>query len=203
MESTYFLPFVPGAAVSKDSQHFQWKSLDRNSISLNATHTDDNNNVYREYDVHNLYGLMEQQATFEFKGADNRRPFMLSRATFASSGKYSSHWLGDNYRSWEYMKYSIAGIFNMNMFGIPHTGADVCGFFGDKDDEMCGRWTQLATFYPFARNHYNLTNCVGVPEGTKCPPADPSEPYTLKSPYKEMATTAIFDRLSAARHIYT
>lgn len=30
---------------------------------------------------------------------------------------------------------------NMNMFGIPQAGADVCGFFGkDKEDEMCARW---------------------------------------------------------------
>lgn len=56
------------------------------------------------------------------------------------------------------MNYSIAGIMNMNMFGIPHAGADVCGFFGEKrDDEMCARWIQLATFYPFARAHQNLT----------------------------------------------
>lgn len=52
------------------------------------------------------------------------------------------------------MKYSIAGIMNMNMFGIPLVGADVCGFFGKtRDSEMCGRWIQLATFYPFARAH--------------------------------------------------
>lgn len=143
---------------------------------------------------------MEQQTTFEFKGADKRRPFMLSRSTFASSGKYSSHWLGDNYREWKFMKYSVAGIYNMNMFGIPHTGADVCGFQGKKDDEMCGRWTQLSTFYPFARNHYSKTDCKGQ---SACTPAPSSEPFTLASPWKEVATQAIFDRLSAARHIYT
>jgi alpha-glucosidase (family GH31 glycosyl hydrolase) len=33
------------------------------------------------------------------------------------------------------MKYSIAGIMNMNMFGIPLSGADVCGFFGEKRDD--------------------------------------------------------------------
>jgi alpha-glucosidase (family GH31 glycosyl hydrolase) len=200
-ESTYFLPFVPGAS---NAANFKWVSLDKSSLSLNATHTDDvNKATYTEYNVHNLFGLMQQQASFDFMTDKNKRPFLLSRATFASSGKYSSHWLGDNYRTYEFMKYSVAGIFNMNMFGVPHAGADVCGFFGNKDDEMCGRWTQLATFYPFARNHYNLTNCVGVAEGTPCPPATPSEPYTLSARYKTMATNAIFDRLSGARFIYT
>lgn len=41
---------------------------------------------------------------------------------------------------------------NFNMFGIPLTGPETCGFFGtDLMDELCGRWIQLATFYPLAR----------------------------------------------------
>lgn len=71
----------------------------------------------------------------------DNRPFIVSRSTFASSGRFTSHWLGDNYRTWDYMRYSISGIMNMNMFGITHAGADVCGFFGEKlDNEMCLRW---------------------------------------------------------------
>jgi len=78
----------------------------------------------------------------------------LSRSTFTGSGQYASHWLGDNWRDWKYMKLSIDGIMNMNMFGITHAGADVCGFFGEKmDQEMCARWIQLSTFYPLARAH--------------------------------------------------
>lgn len=66
---------------------------------------------------------------------------MLSRSTFVGSGRFGSHWLGDNWRDWSYMNYSISGIMSFNMFGIPHVGADVCGFAGiGKDDEMCGRW---------------------------------------------------------------
>jgi alpha-glucosidase len=88
---------------------------------------------------------MMAKTTFNYltnvaKNKDDRA-FILSRSTFSGSGKYTSHWLGDNWRKWEYMTYSIAGIMNMNMFGIPHAGADVCGFFGkDRDSEMCARW---------------------------------------------------------------
>lgn len=169
------------------------------TLSLNATHKDDNGKIYQEYDVHSLFGLMQQKETYEFQKGMNLRPFSLSRSTFASSGRFTSHWLGDNYRTWDYLKYSIAGIFNMNMFGIPHVGADVCGFFGDRDDELCARWVQLATFYPFARNHYNLTNYKDGKEE----PAQPSEPYVLNEPYKTIAKNAIYRRLEMSRYIYT
>ena len=57
--------------------------------------------------------------------------FILSRSTFAGSGQYVQHLL-DNYGStWEDMSYAIAGAMNFNMFGIPFTGADVCGAGAD------------------------------------------------------------------------
>jgi alpha-glucosidase len=144
------LPFIPGfyEQVGGDSI---FRRFDDTSLSLNATHS----NGLREYDVHNLFGLMMAKRTFEcltntsssFKVDPtiypnfDRRPFILSRSTFASSGKYASHSLGDNWSDWSYMNSSIAGIMSMNMFGIPLAGADVCGFFGEKrNDEMCARW---------------------------------------------------------------
>jgi len=53
------------------------------------------------------------------------------------------------------MKYSIAGVMNFNMFGIPLTGPETCGYLWETavTDELCGRWIQLATFYPLARQH--------------------------------------------------
>lgn len=109
--------------------------FDNLSISLNATHPSNN---LTEYDVHNLFGHMMAKRTHEYltnssiRGANSdRRPFILSRSTFASSGQYASHWTGDNYRQWSYLNYSIAGIMNMNMYGIPLVGPDVCGFFGN------------------------------------------------------------------------
>ena len=32
-------------------------------------------------------------------------------------------------------------------------GADVCGKYGDVEDDLCARWYELAAYYPFSRNH--------------------------------------------------
>lgn len=91
------------------------------------------------------------------------------------------------------MKNSIAGVMNFNMFGVPMVGPDTCGFFGNSnEDELCGRWIQLATFYPFARQHRDISGG-----------GDHNEPWALASPYKEMATNALYDRLQYSRLLYT
>eukprot|EP00914_Ancora_sagittata_P012067 GHVO01023315.1.p1 GENE.GHVO01023315.1~~GHVO01023315.1.p1 ORF type:complete len:129 (+),score=9.85 GHVO01023315.1:202-588(+) len=49
------------------------------------------------------------------------------------------------------------------MFGIPYVGADVCGFFGDTNDQLCMRWTQLGAFYGFWRNNNGKYNRPQAP----------------------------------------
>ena len=48
-----------------------------------------------------------------------KRGFSLSRSTYISSGHYGAHWLGDNASEWPYIKLSIIGTLEMNLFGIP------------------------------------------------------------------------------------
>ena len=90
------------------------------------------------------------------------------------------------------MRYSIAQLMNFNMFGIPFTGADVCGNRKDSANqteeeqyEICARWYQLSTFYPLARTNRDSGN-----SGIKIEPFD----LPTNNSYDKMAKYSIIDR---------
>jgi len=125
-------------------------SLEHMSISLDALHY---SNV-EEYNVHNLFGLLQIRATYNaLKQTGFELPFILTRSSSTGAGKFAAHWLGDNESTWDFMKQSIGGVLNMQIFGLPFVGADVCGFGKSTTPELCSRWVQLGSMHPFFRNH--------------------------------------------------
>lgn len=108
--------------------------LDTKTISLESRnkfyHADEEESRVG-YNTHSIYGNLQAQSTqiwFQFderSPAKGKRSFVLSRATFAGTGQYSSHWLPNTGSTFEDMKHSISGILNFQIFGIPLTGADI------------------------------------------------------------------------------
>jgi alpha-glucosidase len=112
------------------------------AVSPNATH----HNGLLEYDIHNLYGHMILEATYNALSGTmpGKRPFVIGRSTFPGSGKVAGHWGGDNASKWYYMYFGIPQALSFSLFGIPMFGVDTCGFNGNSDMELCNRWMQLS-----------------------------------------------------------
>ncbi|XP_064251996.1 lysosomal alpha-glucosidase isoform X6 [Passer domesticus] len=143
------------------------------------------------YNLHSLYGLTEAIASHNaLLRVRGKRPFIISRSTFAGHGRYAGHWTGDVGSDWEQLYYSIPEVLLFNLFGVPLVGADICGFLGNTSEELCVRWTQLGAFYPFMRNHND--------HGTR-----PQEPFAFSPPAQAAMRNALRLRYSLLPFLYT
>jgi len=66
-------------------------ALSQHTLATNAIHY----GGYAELDVQNMFGLMEEKMTHLAIQAilPGKRPFLISRSTFPSSGKWTGHWV--------------------------------------------------------------------------------------------------------------
>ncbi|XP_061021942.1 maltase-glucoamylase isoform X3 [Dama dama] len=132
----------------------QGQGLSSQTLCMESQQVLPDGSSVRHYDVHNLYGWAQARPTYEaVQEVTGQRGIVITRSTFPSSGRWGGHWLGENTAAWDQLKKSIIGMMEFSLFGISYTGADICGFFGDAEYEMCVRWMQLGAFYPFSRNH--------------------------------------------------
>ncbi len=114
--------------------------------------------------MHNVYGHLMAKATYEgLKAADGRRPFVITRACFAGTQKYSTGWTGDNHSIWAHLQMAIPQLCNLGLSGMPFVGTDVGGFGSDTTPELLCRWVQVGCFSPLFRNHSALGTRVQEP----------------------------------------
>lgn len=111
----------------------------------------------------NLMAKMAREAMAEY--CPGVRPYVLNRAGFAGIQRYASTWCGDNFTSWESLKYNIPTMLGMGLSGVANQGSDIGGFAGPRPEpELLVRWIQQGIFQPrFCIHSCNDDNTVTEP----------------------------------------
>ncbi|XP_071390650.1 sucrase-isomaltase, intestinal [Centroberyx affinis] len=177
-------PYMP-PLESKD------RGLNHKTLCMNSQQFLSDGTPVRHYDVHNLYGWSHTKPTYDaLLNVTGSRGIVVTRSTYPSSGKWAGHWLGDNNASWDQLYKSIIGMMEFSLFGIPYTGADICGFFNSAQYEMCLRWMQLGAFYPYSRNHNGKGNMR-------------QDPVAWNSTFSEASRDVLNIRYTLLPYLYT
>ena len=179
------LPYLPGYNRYKSS------TISAGSLNENAIIYGKDELISAAFNTKPMISYLMCKVSYEYLTKIKKvRPFILTRSNVIGIGKYAFHWLGDNFSRYTSLSNSISGIFSFNIFGIPMTGDDICGFFENARDDLCARWFNLGAFYPFARNH-NFIHSKS------------HEPWVFPRYTLPSAKRAITLRYSILRYIYT
>ncbi|WP_026839404.1 glycoside hydrolase family 31 protein [Gillisia sp. JM1] len=139
-----------------------WNDMNEPAIMEvpNKTFPDD---VRHDYDgnpcshrkAHNVYGMQMARATYQGlkKFGYPKRPFVITRAAYAGTQRYTSSWTGDNIATWEHLWIANVQAQRMALSGFSFIGSDIGGFAEQPNGELYARWIQLGVFHPFCRTH--------------------------------------------------
>ncbi|PQJ76051.1 glycoside hydrolase family 31 protein [Polaribacter gangjinensis] len=105
--------------------------------------------------AHNVYGMQMARATYHGlkKFAYPKRPFVITRAAYSGTQRYTSTWMGDNVATWEHLWIANVQAQRMAMSGFSFAGSDIGGFAEQPQGELFARWIQLGVFHAFCRVH--------------------------------------------------
>ena len=105
--------------------------------------------------AHNVYGMQMARATYQGlkKFSYPKRPFVITRAAYSGTQRYTSSWTGDNIATWDHLTIANLQAQRMCMSGFSFIGSDIGGFAEQPNGELYARWIQLGIFHPFCRTH--------------------------------------------------
>ena len=116
---------------------------------------DDNGFSADHKKIHNVYALNMVKAGMECfnKYSPDKRHFMLTRAGFAGTQRYSAVWTGDNSSTNADLTAACIMPQSMGISGLAFVGSDVGGFVGMPSANLYIRWMELGSLSPFFRGH--------------------------------------------------
>ena len=168
---------APGAAA-------WWKARVRESLlDLGVAATWNDNNEYEVWspkaiaagfgaprparELKPLQTLLMLRASREaqLEHAPDETPFLVSRSGGMGMQRYVQTWSGDNFTSWDSLKYNIRMGLGLALSGVSNLGHDIGGFSGPAPDaELLVRWVQLGVFLPrFSIHSWNDDGTVNAP----------------------------------------
>ena len=142
-----------------------WNDMNEPSIFNSASRTMPLDAVFYDHGlespqakIHNVFGMQMSRGTRDgvLRLRPNRRPFVLTRATYAGGQRYAAVWTGDNSATWQHLRISIREILNMGLSGLAFAGADIGGFAKSPTPDLYTRWLEAGIFYPLCRTHTNF-----------------------------------------------
>ncbi len=143
-------------------------------------------------EIHNVFGMQNARATHDGMLAmhPDRRPFVMTRASYAGGHRSSVTWTGDNSSSWNHLRMSTPMLLGLGLGGFAFAGCDLGGFAGSPPAELLTRWLQLGMFNPISRNHSD--------KGT-----NPQEPWVDGERHTAIRRRFIEERYRLLPYIYT
>jgi alpha-glucosidase len=128
------------------------------TMPLDTVHRVDEADGERKTDhreIHNVVGMEQVRATYDGlkKLAPDLRPFVLTRAAFAGTQRYSATWTGDNQATWEHYRIQLPTLLSMGISGYAFVGDDIGGFGNSPPADLVTRWFEVGTFTPLFRDH--------------------------------------------------
>ena len=162
--------------------------------------------------AHNIFGMQMTKGSQEGlkRLQPDKRPFLLTRATFSGGQRYAAVWTGDNVATWEHLEIANRQCQRLSISGFSFVGTDIGGFVDEPGGELLVRWLQAGIFHPFYRIHSSGNNLDGAAEAEKdlireleARNRQDQEPWAYGNPYTQHAKAAIELRYRLLPYHYT
>ena len=106
-------------------------------------------------EIHNVWGMQNARATHDglLLLAPDRRPYVLTRASYAGGHRHAATWTGDNTSTANHLRLATPQLLSLGLSGFALAGCDIGGFRRNPTPDLLTQWIAVGAFNPLFRNH--------------------------------------------------